>query len=185
MLKPIFEESEKRMQKGVDAFKKELNGIRTGVASTALLDNIRVNCYGSKMPLNQVANVNTPEPGCLLIQPWDVSTLGEIEKAILTSDLGLVPTSDGKILRIIIPPLSEERRREMTKLVGKAEEEAKVAIRSVRRDANDSVKKLLKEKTISEDDSRGAEDEIQKETNKYIAQIEKIAENKKSDLMRV
>lgn len=170
-----------RMTKAVSALKTELGKIRTGRATTALLDTIMVDAYQSRLPLNHLATVSAPEPRLLTIQPWDISQTEAIEKAIRTSDLGLTPTNDGKLIRIQIPPLSEERRKELVKLVKKVGEEARVSIRMIRRDAND----LLKNETLAEDMKRKLQEKIQKMTDEQIKQIDVLLENKEKDLLNV
>src|ERR1700685_1833014 len=157
-----------RMEKAVADLQHEMASIRTGRASLGILDHIRVDYYGTPTPINQVANLHVPEPSLITIQPWDVSQIGVIEKAIRSADLGLNPANDGKIIRVPIPPLTEERRKELVKKLHHIAEDHRVAMRNVRRDANENVKKLLKDKTISEDDDRRAHDEIQKMTDRSI-----------------
>lgn len=172
------------MEKAIGALKRDLATLRAGKASPALLDRVQVEYYGAQTPLNQLANINTPDSRTLMIQPWDKSSLGAIEKAILKSDLGLTPSNDGLSIRISVPPLTEERRAELVKNSKKFGEEAKVAIRNIRRDANDDVKKL--EKTdISEDESRRHQDDIQKTTDKFIAEVEKVLAAKEKEIMEV
>jgi ribosome recycling factor len=180
----IFEMAEK-MEKSVEAFKNELAKVRTGRASLALLDDIKVNAYGSEMPLNQVSTLTIPESRTIAIQPWDPQVLGAIEKAILKSDVGLTPVNDGKIIRLNIPQLTEERRRELVKQVKKVAEEFRVAIRNVRRDAIDILKKQKKDKEISEDDLFKFQDDAQTETDVYIAQIDDITASKEKEVMDV
>ncbi|MGA7277110.1 MAG: ribosome recycling factor [Desulfocapsaceae bacterium] len=180
----IFEMAEK-MEKSVEAFKNELAKIRTGRASLALLDDIKVHAYGSEMPLNQVSTLTIPESRTIAIQPWDPQVLGAIEKAILKSDVGLTPVNDGKIIRLNIPQLTEERRRELVKQVKKVAEEFRVAIRNVRRDAIDILKKQKKDKDISEDDLFKFQDDAQSETDNYIAQIDEITASKENEVMDV
>lgn len=180
----IFEMAEK-MEKSVEAFKNELAKIRTGRASLALLDDIKVHAYGSDMPLNQVSTLTIPESRTIAIQPWDPQVLGAIEKAILKSDIGLTPVNDGKIIRLNIPQLTEERRRELVKQVKKIAEEFRVAVRNVRRDAIDILKKQKKDKEISEDDLFKFQDDAQSETDTYIAQIDEITASKENEVMDV
>ncbi len=174
-----------RMQKSIEALKGELNRVRTGRASIALLDGIKVDYYGTPTPLNQVATLAVPESRLITIQPWDTSILGDIEKAILKSELGLVPTNDGKVIRISIPQLTEERRKELVKLVKRLGENAKIAIRNIRRDANDFVKKKEKEKEISQDEMKKNQEEIQKLTDDFIAEIDKMIESKEKEIMEI
>lgn len=172
------------MQKAVAALQKELVSLRAGRATPALLDRVQVEYYGAMTPLNQLANINVPDPRTLLIQPWDKSSLGAIEKAILKSELGLTPTSDGTMIRLTIPPLTEERRLELVKMTKKYGEDAKVAIRNIRRDSNESIKKMEKTE-ISEDESRRHQDDIQKSTDKYIAEVDKVLAAKEKEIMEV
>lgn len=176
--------AEDRMQKAVAALQKELVSFRAGRATPALLDRVQVEYYGAMTPLNQLANINVPDPRTLLIQPWDKSSLGAIEKAILKSELGLTPTSDGTMIRLTIPPLTEERRLELVKMTKKYGEDAKVAIRNIRRDSNESIKKMEKTE-ISEDESRRHQDDIQKSTDKYIAEVDKVLAAKEKEIMEV
>lgn len=180
----ILEMSEK-MEKSVEAFKYELSKVRTGRASLALLDGISVASYGSIMPLNQVSTITIPESRMIAIQPWDPQVIGAIEKAILKSDIGLTPANDGKIIRLNIPQLTEERRTELVKQVKKIAEEFRVAIRNVRREAIDILKKQKKDKDISEDDLFKLQDEAQSETDSYIAQIDTITASKEKEVMAV
>jgi ribosome recycling factor len=184
MSEVILEMAEK-MEKSVETFKYELSKVRTGRASLALLDGIMVDAYGSSMPLNQVGTITIPESRTIAIQPWDPQVLGAIEKAILKSDIGLTPVSDGKIIRLNIPQLTEERRKELVKLVKKVAEEFRVAIRNVRREAIDYLKKQKKEKEISEDDLFKLQDDAQSETDDYIARIDEITASKEKEVMDV
>ncbi|BDD86163.1 ribosome recycling factor [Desulfofustis limnaeus] len=184
MSEVILEMAEK-MEKSVDAYKVELSKVRTGRASLALLDDIRVNAYGSTMPLNQVGTLTIPESRTIAIQPWDPQVLPAIEKAILKSDIGLTPVSDGKVIRLNIPQLTEERRKELVKQVKKIAEEFRVAIRNLRRDAIDQLKKQKKDKEISEDDLFKLQDEAQSETDTYIAQIDEITAAKEKEMLDV
>ncbi|MFC4811256.1 ribosome recycling factor [Paenibacillus sp. GCM10023250] len=184
MPQTIKKNAEERMDKAIAALKRDLSTLRAGRATPALLDRLQVEYYGAMTPVNQLANINTPDSRTLLIQPWDKSSLGAIEKAIMKSDLGLTPSNDGSTIRIGIPMLTEERRSELVKMTKKFGEEAKVAIRNIRRDANDDIKKL--EKTdISEDESRRHQDDIQKTTDKFIAEVEKVLAAKEKDIMEV
>lgn len=184
MSEVIFEMSEK-MEKSVAAFKNELSKIRTGRASLTILDDISVDAYGSAMPLNQVATLTIPESRMIAIQPWDVQMLAGIEKAILKSSVGLTPINDGKVIRLSIPQLTEERRKDLVKQVKKIAEEFRVAIRNSRRDAIDLLKKQKKEKDISEDDLFKLQDEAQNETDSYIEQIENITVSKEKEVLEV
>ncbi|TYP54277.1 ribosome recycling factor [Thermosediminibacter litoriperuensis] len=185
MDKKIYKETEERMKKVLGNLKSELAAIRAGRASTALLDKVFIDYYGVPTPVNQVATVSVPEPRMILIQPWDVKMLGAIEKAILKSDLGLTPTSDGKVIRLVLPELTSERRKELVKMAKKKAEDAKVLVRNIRRDANDLVKKMEKNGEISEDDSKRSQEEIQKLTDNYVEEIEKAFANKEKEIMEV
>ncbi|MDQ0059695.1 ribosome recycling factor [Paenibacillus harenae] len=180
----IKKNAEERMEKAISALKRDLSSLRAGKASPALFDRIQVEYYGAMTPLNQLANINTPDSRTLLIQPWDKSSVAAIEKAIMKSDLGLTPSNDGTAIRISVPMLTEERRAELVKTSKKFGEEAKVAIRNIRRDANDSIKKLEKS-DISEDESRGHQEDIQKATDKYIAEVDKVLVSKEKEIMEV
>ncbi|MBD2862788.1 MULTISPECIES: ribosome recycling factor [Paenibacillus] len=184
MPQSIKKNAEERMEKAIGALKRELAALRAGRATPALLDRIQVEYYGSMTPVNQLANINTPDSRTLMIQPWDKSSMGAIEKAILKSELGLTPSNDGSAIRLSIPPLTEERRGELVKMTKKYGEEAKVAIRNIRRDANDEIKKLEKT-TISEDESRRHQDDIQKSTDKFIAETDKVLAAKEKEIMEV
>jgi ribosome recycling factor len=174
-----------RMEKAVTDFQQELGGIRTGRASVSIFDNLKVDYYGTPTPINQVATLHVPEPALITIQPWDVSQIVAIEKAIRTSDLGLNPGNDGKIIRVPVPPLTEERRKEIVKRVHHVAEDHRVALRNVRRDANEHVKKLLKDKAISEDDERKALDEVQKMTDGYIARLDAASKTKEKEILEI
>ncbi len=174
-----------KMEKSLDSYRQELSKIRTGRASLSLLDGIKVEAYGSPMPLNQVATLTIPESRMIAIQPWDMQLIGEIEKAIQKADLGLNPVNDGKILRISIPQLTEERRKELVKQVKKISEEYRVAVRNSRRDAIDSLKKMKNDKEISEDDLFKLQDDAQKETDKFIKKIDDILAEKEKEVMEV
>ncbi|OED34825.1 ribosome recycling factor [PVC group bacterium (ex Bugula neritina AB1)] len=176
---------EKRMEQSFQNFHSEMSAIRTSTASTSFVDNLMVNCYGASMPLDQLATLSTPEPDTLMIQPWDQGLMESIQKAILASDLGLTPSNDGVIIRIHIPPLSEERRKEFVKTVRKMAEEARIAVRSIRRDGNDKVKKQLKDKEITEDDQRLLEQNIQDSTQNFIKKIDTALEKKEKDLTTI
>ncbi len=174
-----------RMEKAISDFQHEMASIRTGRASLGILDHIRVDYYGSPTPLNQVANLHVPEPSLITIQPWDVSQIGPIEKAIRVSDLGLNPSNDGKIIRLPIPPLTEERRKELVKRLHGAAEHHRVAVRNIRRDGNEAVKKLLKDKKVTEDDEKKALDDIQKLTESYIAKIDQASKTKEKEILEI
>lgn len=184
MPQSIKKNAEERMDKAISALKRDLATLRAGRATPSLLDRIQVDYYGTPTPVNQLANINTPDSRTLMIQPWDKSSLAEIERAIQKSDLGLTPANDGSSIRLSIPPLTEERRVELVKMTKKFGEEAKVAIRNIRRDANDDIKKL--EKTdISEDESRRHQEDIQKATDKFIAEVDKVLAAKEKEIMEV
>lgn len=182
MPQAILKSAEERMKKAIDVLKKELAALRAGRATPALLDRVTVDYYGTPTPVNQLATITAPEPRLLVIQPWDKSALGEIEKAIQKSDLGLTPMNDGNVIRIAIPPLTEERRAELAKVVKKHGEEAKVAIRNIRRDANDELKALEKDGQISEDELRRHQESVQKLTDKYTAEVEALVEAKEKEI---
>ncbi len=183
MKEEILDEAREKMSNSVDALKREFNRIRTGRASTALLDGIKVEAYETQMPLDQVATVSIPESRLITIKPWDQSIIGEVEKAILKSELGLTPMNDGKIIRISIPPLTEERRKELAKLARKTAEEGKIAIRNHRREANEMLKELKNEKEISEDDMFKAQDDVQKLTDEFIGKVDEITAEKEKEIM--
>ncbi len=183
MIEDVYQDTRSRMGKTIAALENELKRLRTGRASTSLLDGIRVNYYGTATPLNQMATIAIPESRLITIQPWDVSVIKDIEKAILKSDLGLTPSNDGKLIRIAIPPLSEQRRKELVKVVHKICEEHKVAIRNVRRDANEFIKGMKKEGEIGEDDAFKAQDQIQKITDEHIAQIDALYKEKEKEIL--
>lgn len=183
MKEEILSEVRQKMNKAVEALKKDFRKIRTGRASTALLDGIKVECYDTLMPLDQVATISAPESRLLTIQPWDQSIMGNVEKSILKSELGLTPMNDGKIIRISIPPLTEERRKELAKLARKMAEENKISIRNLRRDANDMFKELKNEKEISEDDLYRAQDEVQQITDEFIKKIDETTAQKEQEIM--
>jgi len=182
-LKGLFAESTKRMKASLDHLHHEFAGVRTGRASVNILDGVQVEAYGSKMPLNQVAGLSIPEPTMIMAQPFDPSTLGAIEKAIRAAGLGLNPANDGKVVRIPLPALTEERRRELSKHVHKLSEEARNGVRQVRRDANDRLKKLLKDHKISEDDEKKGLDEVQKITDNHVKVIDDLQKKKDQELL--
>ncbi|MBP3965224.1 MULTISPECIES: ribosome recycling factor [Paenibacillus] len=184
MPQAIKKSAEDRMEKAIGALRRDLSTLRAGRATPALLDRIQVEYYGAMTPVNQLANVNTPDSRTIMIQPWDKTSLSAIEKAIMKSDLGLTPSNDGTTIRLSIPMLTEERRSELVKLTKKFGEEAKVAIRNVRRDANDDIKKLEKTE-ISEDESRRHQDDVQKTTDKFIAEVDKVLASKEKEIMEV
>ncbi|MFD2443553.1 ribosome recycling factor [Bacillus sp. CGMCC 1.16607] len=185
MPKTVISNTKDRMSKAIQAFTRELASIRAGRANASLLDRITVDYYGAPTPVNQLAGISVPEARLLVIQPYDKSILGEIEKAILKSDLGINPTNDGSIIRIAIPQLTEERRKDLVKLVKKENEEAKIAIRNIRRDANDDLKKLEKNGEITEDGQRGYSEDIQKLTDDHIAKIDQITKDKEKEILEV
>jgi ribosome recycling factor len=182
-LKGLFAEVKKRMDGQLEHVRRELGGVRTGRASVTILDTVHVDAYGSQMPLNQVASLSIPEPQMIVAQPFDPSLLAGIEKAIRTANLGLNPTNDGKIIRIPIPTLTEERRKELSKIVHKYAEEGRNGVRQVRRDANDKLKKLLKDSQISEDDERRGLDEVQKITDQHVGMIDELQKKKDAELL--
>ena len=185
MTSEVIMEMAEKMDKSLDAFKQELSKIRTGRASLSLLDGIKAEAYGASMPLNQVATLTIPESRQIVIQPWDPQVMSSIEKAILKSELGLTPVNDGKVIRINIPQLTEERRKDLVKIVKKIAEEYRVAVRNHRRDAIDSLKKQKKNKEISEDEQFKLQDEAQKETDDCIAKIDEVAADKENEVMEV
>ena len=184
-LKDIYAQLKTRMEKAVEDFRKEMAATRTGRASVHMLDGVLVEAYGSQMPLNQLANVSAPEPQHITVQPWDVSQIGAIEKAIRSGDLGLNPMNDGKLVRVPVPALTEERRREMVKHLNKVLEEHRTAVRNIRRDGNEIIKKALKDKKITEDEERGALEQIQKLTDDEIKKMEDMAKGKEKEVMSV
>jgi ribosome recycling factor len=185
MIKETIKDTKNRMEHAIEDFRRKLGTVRTGRASTSILDNIHVDYYGTPMPLNQVATIHAPEASLITVQPFDPSQIGAIEKAILSSELGLNPANDGKLIRLPIPPLTEERRRQLAKLVNEMSEDHKTAIRNIRRDENDKLKKALKEKTISEDDEKNGLAEIQKLTDLHIGKVADLAKHKEEEIMKV
>lgn len=185
MLNEITQDTKNRMHKAVEAFKTEVNKLRTGRAHPSLLEHIRVDYYGTSTPLNQMASVNVSDPRTLTISPWDKNMVQPIEKAIMNADLGLNPNTAGTVIRVPVPPLTEERRRDLVRVVKSEAENARIAIRNIRRDANADIKDLLKEKEITEDEEHRAQDGIQKLTDDFIAEIEKILAQKEKELMEV
>lgn len=183
MIESIYQETRERMAKSITALKNELKKVRTGRASLSLLDGIRVDYYGTPTPLNQMATLSVPESRLITIQPWDVSVIKAIEKALLKSDLGLTPSNDGKIIRISIPPLTEERRKELVKIVHKMCEDSKVAERNIRRDSNELIKSLKKDGEISEDDAFRAQEQVQKITDENIKIIDDIFTEKEKEIL--
>ncbi|MGE8204052.1 ribosome recycling factor [Heyndrickxia sp. NPDC080065] len=185
MPKQIISNTKEKMSKAISAYTRELSSIRAGRASASLLDRIVVDYYGAPTPINQIASVSVPEARLLVIQPYDKSIVADVEKAILKSDLGLTPNNDGTLIRLAIPVLTEERRKELVKQVKKEAEAAKVGIRNIRRDANDDLKKLEKNGDISEDDLRGYSDEVQKITDEHINKVDQITKTKEKDILEV
>ena len=179
----IISETEERMKRAVTALEEEFNTLRTGRASPALFDKIRVEYYGNPTPLNQVATISAPEARLVVIQPWDKSIIGDIEKAIQKSELSVNPSNDGKVIRIAIPPLTEERRKEFVKIAKNMAEQNRVSIRNSRRDANEELKKAQKDGTISEDELKRAEDDVQKLTDSYIAKVNELLEEKEKEIL--
>ncbi|HEX6894935.1 MAG TPA: ribosome recycling factor [Bryobacteraceae bacterium] len=183
--KEVEASAKARMEKVLGDLQHEMAGVRTGRASVSLLDNVRADYYGTPTPLNQLATLHVPEPSLITVQPWDVSQIAVIEKAIRSADLGLNPGNDGKLIRVPIPPLTEERRKDLVKKLHHIAEEHRVALRNIRRDANENVKKLLKDKLISEDDDRRAHDEVQKLTDGYIQKLDQAAKVKEKEIMEL
>jgi len=185
MAKMVIEDADERMEKTIEHLTKDFAGLRAGRANPAMLDKISVEYYGTPTPIKQLGNIGVPEPRLLVIQPWDKTTIPDIEKAIMKSDLGVKPSNDGNVIRIAIPSLTEERRKDLVKLVRKRAEEAKVAVRNIRRDANDFLKSMEKDGEISEDENKKRLDEIQKLTDKHIKEIDKLIVGKEKDIMEV
>jgi ribosome recycling factor len=185
MLNELYADAEDRMNKALENLERDYRKLRTGRASVSLVDGIRAGYYGAPTPLNQLATVTIPDPRTIMIQPWDVSIIGEVEKAILKSELGLTPMNDGKLIRINIPPLTAERRRDLVKIVKKMSEETKVAVRNIRRDANEMIKDLKKEKVISEDEQFRAQEETQKVTDEFIKRIDAVYTLKEKEILEI
>lgn len=185
MISDLMKETEERMQKAVEALSRDLKTLRAGRATPGLLDKITVDYYGTPTPLNQLANISAPEPRLLVVQPWDKSVLKDVEKALLKSDLGLTPNNDGAIIRLSIPELTQERRRELVKVLKKKAEEGRVSVRNIRREANDSIKDMEKSKDMSEDESHKSQDEVQKLTDKYVKEVDLVLENKEKEIMEI
>jgi ribosome recycling factor len=181
----MFKDLEERMSKTIEALRHELATIRTGRANAMLLDHVRVPYYGSDVPVSQVGSISVPEPRMLLISPWEKSVLEDIEKAILNADLGVTPSNDGEVIRIVLPELTEERRKEFVKQARSMSEKSKVSIRNFRRDANDEVKRQVKEEGLSEDEAKRLQDEIQKITDKFVAEVDAVVEKKEQDILTV
>lgn len=185
MSKQVIDQTKDKMEKSVHAYSREIATIRAGRANASLLDKITVDYYGSPTPINQMAGISTPEARLLVIQPYDKTVINDIEKAIMKSDLGISPTNDGSVIRLAVPALTEERRKDLAKLVKKEAEEAKVHIRNVRRDGNEDLKKLEKNGEITEDDLRSYQDDVQKLTDQYIAKIDELAKEKENEIMEI
>ena len=185
MTKDILDAQEERMKKTLEGLKKDYGTLRAGRAAPSLLDKVMVDYYGTPTPVNQLANVTVPEPRMIMIKPWDKKSLKDIEKAIMKSDLGLMPNSDGTMIRLAIPQLTQERRKELVKVVSKKAEEAKVAMRNIRRDGNEAIKKLEKNKEITEDDRKEGQEDIQKLLDKYIKLIDSVKATKEKEVMEV
>lgn len=185
MAKQVLDQAQDKMNKTIAAFSRELASIRAGVANASLLDRINVEYYGAPTPINQLAGVAVPEARLLVVSPYDKSVLGDIEKAIMKSDIGITPTNDGTVIRLMVPALTEERRKELVKKVKKEAEEAKVAVRNVRRDANDDLKKLEKAGEITEDGLRGFSEDIQKLTDNFIVKVDEVAKEKEKEILGV
>ncbi|MGD9123451.1 MAG: ribosome recycling factor [Desulfarculaceae bacterium] len=183
MIEDTKQESKQAMDKAIEALKRDFKRVRTGRATPAILDSVRADYYGTPTPLNQMASLSVPEPRLILIKPWDPSSCEAIEKAILKSDLGLTPQNDGKVVRIAIPPLTEERRKELVKVVRKMGEDTKVAVRNARRDANEMLKEFKKEGEISEDDSFRGQEQIQKLTDEFVAKVDELIEEKEKEIL--
>ena len=184
-MQDVVKDLEARMQAAIDLLGREFAGVRTGRANTALLDAVRVEAYGTHTPINQMASVSVPDPKSLVIQPWDTTQIAAIEKAIMKSDLGLNPSSDGKVIRLTMPTLTEERRKQLAKTVGKLAEEARVSIRNIRRDANDRLKALAKDKKTSQDEERRGHEQIQKATDKFIARVDELTKKKEQEILAI
>jgi ribosome recycling factor len=182
-IQAVHKDAETRMQSAVEVLTREFAGVRTGRASVALLEHVRVDYYNTPTPIPQVASISVPDARTLLIQPWDQSVLAKIEKAIQKSDLGITPANDGKVIRLTIPPLNEERRRQLAKSVGKLAEDARVAIRNVRREAKERIKALLRDRKISEDDERRSEAELQKLTDRFIQRVDELLKKKEQEIL--
>ncbi len=185
MIKDILSDTKTRMQKTVTDLIREMASIRTGRASVHLLDHITVDYYGTPTPIGQLATLHAPEPNMLTVQPWDISQINSIEKAIMASNLGITPSNDGRLIRIPIPPLTQERRQSLAKQIGKLAEDHRTGIRQIRRDANDRLKRMVKDKEISEDEEHRALDEVQKLTDEYIKQLDETAKQKEAEILEV
>jgi len=185
LIKELMKETEEKMKKVIEVFRKDLAGLRAGRATPALLDKISVDYYGTMTPVSQLANISTPEPRLLIIQPWDKKSIASIEKAIMKSDLGMTPVNDGNVIRLAVPHLTTERRNDLVKLIKKNAEDERVVIRNLRRDANEMIKKGEKDKLISEDEAKKAQDDVQKLTDKYIKEVDQVTANKEKEVMEV
>lgn len=181
----VTNETKPKMEAVVEDFKRKLSNVRTGRATVGLLDAVMVDYYGTPTPLNQMASVAVPEPQLLTVQPWDISQVNAVEKAIIGANLGMTPSNDGKIIRLPVPALNEERRKQLAKQIHEIAEEHRVALRNIRHSANDALKKLLKDKLVSEDEERGGLDDVQKMTNTYVGKIDELAKHKEQDIMSV
>jgi len=185
MISDVKKSAEQKMQKSIEALKTDLGKVRTGRAHTGILDHVQVDYYGSMMPINQVAAISLADARTITVQPWEKPMIAKVEKAIRDADLGLNPATNGDVIRVPMPPLTEERRKDLIKVVRGEAENAKVSVRNVRRDANEALKKMLKDKEVGEDEERRAQDEIQKLTDKFVAEIEKVLQAKEADLLAV
>ena len=181
----VINETKPKMEAVIEDFKRKLSNVRTGRATVGLLDTVMVDYYGTPTPLNQMASVAVPEPQLLTVQPWDISQVGSVEKAIISANLGMTPSNDGKIIRLPVPALNEERRKQLAKQVGEFAEEHRVALRNIRHHANDTLKKMLKDKLVSEDEERSGLDDVQKLTNTFVSKIDDLAKHKEQDIMSV
>jgi len=181
----MFAAIEKRMEKTIASLKSELATIRTGRANAALLDHVRVSYYGSDVPVSQIGNISVPEPRMLMVAPWEKTALADLEKAILASDLGLNPSNDGEVIRIILPELTEDRRKDLVKQVKQVGEKSKVSVRNIRRDGNDDVKKQAKDESLPEDEVKRMQDKVQKLTDRFIAEVDAVVEHKEKDILTV
>lgn len=184
-IKKVLTECETSMKKVIEATKKDFAGVRTGRANPGILDRVMVECYGSEMPLNQLAGISAPEARMLLVQPWDKTLISQIEKGILKADLGLNPSNDGSVIRLVIPQLTEERRKDLVKVTRKIAEEKRVGVRGVRREANEALKKLEKDGVLSEDLSKKTLEEVQKITDRFVGEIDRLLESKETEIMEV
>ena len=183
MLPPLLKDVESKMATAIDALTRELASVRTGRASVALLDTVRVDYYGTPTPVNQIASISVPDARSLVIQPWEATQLAAIEKAIMKSDLGLNPANDGKLIRLTLPTLTEERRKQLAKTVHKIAEDGRVAVRNVRREANDRLKAMAKDKKVSEDEERRGHDQIQKTTDRFVAKVDELLKKKEQEIL--